>query len=141
MPDEPALSVDLGGVSVNDHTLADARLACDAWLDQTLARNIAVLAEAGATTLETVAQGGHAATRQRGRRLVPPRGDAAASFGRGEARVAALKQELGEDSSASRTREQAAHRQGSCSSSEFSISRRAECPSSMDGKMDLCRSI
>ena len=70
MPDEPGLSVDLGGVSVNDHTLADARLACDAWLDQTLARNIAVLAEAGATTLETVAQGGHAATRQRGR--APP---------------------------------------------------------------------
>ena len=47
-----------GGVSVNHHTLADAGLACDAWLDATLGESLAVLLKAGAITLETVAQDG-----------------------------------------------------------------------------------
>jgi transposase len=99
-----------GGVSVNYHTPADARLACDAWLDQTLARSIGVLADAGAITLDTVAQDGMRVRASAG----------AGSFRRGvmlerylaevKERVAALKQELGEDNAASRTRKQAAKR-------------------------------
>jgi transposase len=47
-----------GGVSVNHHSLSDARLACAAWLDQALISSIAVLCQAGAVTLNTVAQDG-----------------------------------------------------------------------------------
>jgi transposase len=47
-----------GGVSVNHHTLSDARLACDSWLDAILTASLAALLNAGAIRLETVAQDG-----------------------------------------------------------------------------------
>ena len=47
-----------GGVSLNHHTLSDARLAYAAWLDDTLTSSLAALLNAGAIRLETVAQDG-----------------------------------------------------------------------------------
>jgi len=97
-----------GGVSVNHHTLSDARLAYAAWLDQTLSASLAALRQAGAIQLETVAQDGLRVRASAG----------AGSFRRGatlerylaeaEARVAALKAELGDDTGASRRRGEAA---------------------------------
>src|SRR6201996_9276033 len=97
-----------GGVSVNYHTLADARLACDAWLDQTLARSIAVLADAGAITLETVAQDGMRVRANAGAGSFRRAATLERYLAEAKQRVAALKQELGEDTTASRTRKQAA---------------------------------
>jgi transposase len=97
-----------GGVSVNYHTLADARLACDAWLDQTLARSIAVLADAGAITLETVAQDGMRVRANAGAGSFRRAATLERYLAEAKQRVAALKQELGEATAASRTRKQAA---------------------------------
>jgi transposase len=97
-----------GGVSVNYHTLADARTACDAWLDVTLTQSLTALLAAGAISLDTVAQDG----------LRVRAGAGAASFRRratlercaaeAAAQVAALKRELHDDTGASRRRKAAA---------------------------------
>ena len=97
-----------GGVSVNYHTLADARLACDAWLDATLSGSLAVLLKAGAITLETVAQDGLRVRANAGAGSFRRRPTLERFMAEAEARVAALKQELGEDTGASRRRKEAA---------------------------------
>lgn len=96
-----------GGVSVNHHTLSDARLDYAAWLDRTLTTSLAALLEAGAITLQTVAQDGLRVRASAGGGSFRRRPTLERFLAEAEARVAALKAELGEDSGASRRRAEA----------------------------------
>lgn len=97
-----------GGVSVNHHTLSDARLACAAWLDATLTTSLAALLSAGAITLDTVAQDGLRVRASAGAGSFRRRPTLERHLAEAEARVAALRAELGEDAGASRRRGEAA---------------------------------
>lgn len=97
-----------GGVSVNHHTLSDARLGYARWLDQTLTTSLAALLEAGAITLQTVAQDGLRVRASAGGGSFRRRPTLERFLAEAEARVAALKAELGEDTGASRRRAEAA---------------------------------
>lgn len=97
-----------GGVSVNHHTLSDARLAYADWLDRTLTTSLAALLEAGAISLTTVAQDGLRVRASAGGGSFHRRPTLERSLAAAEARVAALKTELGEDTDASRRRAEAA---------------------------------
>jgi transposase len=97
-----------GGVSVNHHTLSDARLACAAWLDATLTASLAALLSSGAITLETVAQDGLRVRASAGASSFRRKPTLERLLAEAEARVAALKAELGDDAQASRRRGEAA---------------------------------
>ena len=92
----------------NHHTLSDARLEYTAWLDQTLTTSLAALLEAGAITLTTVAQDGLRVRASAGGGWFRRRPTLERFLAEAEARVAALKAELGEDTGASRRRAEAA---------------------------------
>jgi len=98
----------LGGVSVNYHTLADARTACDAWLDATLTRSLTALLAAGAISLDTVAQDGLRVRASAGAGSFRRRATLERFAAEAGARVAALKGELRDDTGASRRRTEAA---------------------------------
>ena len=97
-----------GGVTLNYHTLADFRTGHGAVLDQLLTSSVAVLLDQELVTMERVAEDGMRVRASAG----------ASSFRRGprlqqflaeaEAQVAALKQELTEDSTAGTRRQRAA---------------------------------
>jgi transposase len=97
-----------GGVSMNHHTLSDARLAYAAWLDDTLTASLAALLRAGAINLETVAQDGLRVRASAGIGSFRRRATLERYLAEAEARVAALKAELGDDTGASRRRSEAA---------------------------------
>jgi transposase len=97
-----------GGVSMNHHTLSDARLAYAAWLDQTLTASLAALLAAGAIKLETVAQDGLRVRASAGAGSFRRRPTLERYLAEAEARVAALKAELGDEPGASRRRGEAA---------------------------------
>lgn len=99
-----------GGVSVNYHTLSDARLACAAWLDQALISSIAALRAAGAITLATVAQDGMRVRASAGAGSFRRRPRLEHYLDEARAQVAALKSELDGDARASLTRREAAAR-------------------------------
>ena len=98
----------LGGVSVNHHTLSDARLAYAAWLDDTLTASLAALLEAGAIKLETVAQDGLRVRASAGAGSFRRCSTLERYLAEAEERVATLKAELGEDTGTSRRRGEAA---------------------------------
>jgi transposase len=97
-----------GGVSLNHHTLSDARLAYAAWLDDTLTASLAALLSAGAIKLETVAQDGLRVRASAGAGSFRRRPTLERHLAEAEARVATLKAELGDDTAASRRRGEAA---------------------------------
>jgi transposase len=97
-----------GGVSLNHHTLSDARLEYDAWLDRTLTTSLAALLNAGAIGLETVAQDGLRVRAWAGAGSFRRRPTLERLLNEAEARVQTLKAELGEDTGASRRRSEAA---------------------------------
>ena len=97
-----------GGVSVNHHTLSDARLACEAWLDRTLTASLAALLSAGAIRLESVAQDGLRVRASAGSNSFRRRPTLERYLAEAEAQVATLKQELGADAGASQRRRRAA---------------------------------
>jgi transposase len=97
-----------GGVSLNHHTLSDARLAYAAWLDDTLTASLAALLSAGAIKLETVAQDGLRVRASAGAGSFRRRPTLERCLTEAEARVATLKVELGDDTGASRRRGEAA---------------------------------
>ena len=97
-----------GGVSLNHHTLSDARLAYAAWLDDTLTTSLAALLESGAIKLQTVAQDGLRVRASAGGGSFRRRPTLEQRLAEAEARVAALKAELGDDTGASRRRTEAA---------------------------------
>jgi transposase len=97
-----------GGVSVNHHTLSDARLAYATWLDQTLTASLAALLEAGAISLATIAQDGLRVRASAGGGSFRRRATLERYLAEAEARVGALKAELGEDTGGSRRRGEAA---------------------------------
>jgi transposase len=99
-----------GGVSVNHHSLSDARLACAAWLDQALISSIAVLCQAGAVTLNTVAQDGLRVRAAAGAGSFRRRPTLERCLAEAREQVATLKRELGGDARASLTRREAAAR-------------------------------
>lgn len=97
-----------GGVSLNHHTLSDARLAYDGWLDQTLTASLAALLSAGAIKLESVAQDGLRVRASAGAGSFRRRPTLERFVAEAETRVATLKAELGDDTGASRRRGEAA---------------------------------
>src|SRR3984957_12377829 len=97
-----------GGVSLNHHTLSDARLAYDGWLDQTLTASLAALLSAGAIKLESVAQDGLRVRASAGAGSFRRRPTLERFLAEAETRVATLKAELGDDTGASRRRGEAA---------------------------------
>src|ERR1700722_1507159 len=97
-----------GGVSLNHHTLSDARLAYDGWLDQTLTASLAALLSAGAIKLESVAQDGLRVRASAGAGSFRRRPTLERFLAEAETRVAKLKAELGDDTGASRRRGEAA---------------------------------
>lgn len=97
-----------GGVSLNHHTLSDARLAYACWLDDTLTTSLTALLQAGAIRLETVAQDGLRVRASAGAGSFRRRPTLQRHLAEAEARVAALKAELGDDTGASRRRSEAA---------------------------------
>jgi transposase len=97
-----------GGVSMNHHTLSDARLAYAAWLDDTLTTSLAALLQAGAITLATVAQDGLRVRASAGAGSFRRRPTLERTLGEAASRVATLKAELGDDTGASRRRGEAA---------------------------------
>lgn len=99
-----------GGVSVNHHSLSDARLACAAWLDQALISSIAVLCQAGAVTLNTVAQDGLRVRAAAGAGSFRRRPTLERCLAEAREQVATLKRELDGDARASLTRREAAAR-------------------------------
>jgi hypothetical protein len=96
-----------GGVSLNHHTLSDARLAYAAWLDDTLSASLATRLNAGAIKLETVAQDGLRVRASAGAGSFRRRPTLERYLAEAEARIAALKAELGDDTGASRRRGEA----------------------------------
>ncbi|HEX4172914.1 MAG TPA: IS1182 family transposase [Acetobacteraceae bacterium] len=99
-----------GGVSVNHHSLSDARLACAAWLDQALISSIAVLCQAGAVTLNTVAQDGLRVRASAGAGSFRRRPTLQRCLAEAKAQVETLKRELDGDARASLSRREAAVR-------------------------------
>jgi transposase len=97
-----------GGVSLNHHTLSDARLDYDAWLDRTLTTSLAALLDAGAIKLTTVAQDGLRVRASAGAGSFRRRPTLERYLAEAETRVQTLKAELGEDTGASRRRSEAA---------------------------------
>lgn len=97
-----------GGVGVNHHTLADARLDCDAWLDATLTASLAALLDAGAISLDTVAQDGLRVRASAGAGSFRRRPTLERFLAGARERVAALKRELNGDAGASHRRKDAA---------------------------------
>ena len=97
-----------GGVSLNHRTLSDARLACDAWLDQTLTASLAALRDAGAIRLETVTQDGLRVRASAGAGSFRRQATLERFLAEAETRVRTLKAELGNDTGASRRRGEAA---------------------------------
>jgi transposase len=98
----------LGGVSINHHTLSDARLGYAAWLDETLTASLAALVSTGAIRLETVAQDGLRVRASAGAGSFRRRPTLERYLAEAQQRVAALKAELGDDTGASRRRSEAA---------------------------------
>ena len=86
-----------GGVSVNHHTLSDARLACEGWLDQTLTTSLAALLSAGAIRLDSVAQDGLRVRASAGSNSFRRRPTLERYLAEAEAQVALLKQDLTAD--------------------------------------------
>ena len=72
-----------GGVSVNYHTLADFRVGCGDLLDRLLSRECGGAGEGRPDRSRHAGAGRRAGSGERGRRLVPPRGDAGAASGAG----------------------------------------------------------
>jgi transposase len=99
-----------GGVSMNYHSLSDARLACAAWLDQALVASIAALRQAGAITLASVAQDGMRVRASAGASSFRRRPRLEQFLAEAQAQVEALKQELDADAAASSKRQQAGAR-------------------------------
>ncbi len=99
-----------GGVSMNHHTLSDARLACAAWLDQALISSIAALRQAGAITLTTVAQDGLRVRASAGAGSFRRRPKLEPFLAEARKQVETLKGELDGDARASLTRREAAAR-------------------------------
>jgi transposase len=97
-----------GGVSVNYHSLADARLSCDAWLDATLTASLAALLSAGAISLDSVAQDGLRVRANAGAGSFRRRPTLERLLAEAQERVTALKQELDGDAGASQRRKAAA---------------------------------
>src|SRR3984885_398276 len=97
-----------GGVSLNHHTLSDARLAYDGWLDQTLTASLAALLSAGAIKLESVAQDGLRVRASAGAGSFRRRPTLERFLAESETRGATLKAELGGETGASRRRGEAA---------------------------------
>ena len=100
-----------GGVSLNHHTLSDARLACAGWLDEALITSIAALRAAGAITLATVAQDGMRVRASAGAGSFRRRPRLERCLDEARAQVEALKRELDGDARTSLTRREAAARQ------------------------------
>src|SRR5580693_3299388 len=97
-----------GGVSLNHHTLSDARLAYDTWLDEILTSSLAALLDAGAIKLDSVAQDGLRVRASAGAGSFRRRASLERYLAEAEARVETLKAELGDDTGASRRRSEAA---------------------------------
>jgi transposase len=99
-----------GGVSVNHHSLSDARLACAAWLDQALIASIAAFCHAGAITVNTVAQDGLRTRAQAGTKSFRRRPTLERHLALAQAQVETLKRELDGDARTSLSRREAAQR-------------------------------
>lgn len=99
-----------GGVSMNHHTLSDARLGCAAWLDQALIDSIGVLLQAGAITLRTVAQDGLRVRASAGSSSMRRRRTLEQALAEARSQVETLKRELAGDGAASLGRRQAAQK-------------------------------
>ena len=99
-----------GGVSLNHHTLSDARLSCAPWLDEALIASIAALRQAGAITLATVAQDGMRVRASAGAGSFRRRRRLEEFLAEARTQVEALKRELDGDARASLSRKQAAAR-------------------------------
>ena len=97
-----------GGVSLNHHTLSDARLGYDAWLDEILTTSLAALLNAGAIKLDSMAQDGLRVRASAGAGSFRRRATLERYLAEAEARVQTLKAELGDDTGASRRRSEAA---------------------------------
>ena len=97
-----------GGVRMNYHSLADARLACADWLDQALIASIAALRRAGAITLAVVAQDGLRVRAAAGASSFRRKPRLEQFLTEARAQVETLKRELDGDAAASSKRQKAA---------------------------------
>lgn len=97
-----------GDVSVNDHTLADFRVAHGEFLDRLLTRQIAQLMSVGAVTLERVAQDGVRVRASAGASSFRRKPTLEQCLVEAEAQVKSLREEVERDPAAATRREQAA---------------------------------
>lgn len=97
-----------GGVGVNHHTLADARVDHADVLDRLLTDSVAALVADGLVTLDRVAQDGMRVRASAGAASFRRRDALGAALADAEARVAALRAELGDDPAATSRRVAAA---------------------------------
>jgi transposase len=97
-----------GGVSMNDHTLADFRVTQVAALDRLLAQGVASLVSEGLVRLERLAQDGVRIRASAGSRSYRRRPRLESLLAEAVARVAQLKAELETDPGASSARQRAA---------------------------------
>jgi transposase len=93
-----------GGVSVNYHTLADARVGLGSILDRLLIENVAALLAAGLINLETLAQDGVKVRAAAGAKSFRRGSRLAVRLKQAEDVVQALKQEVHDDPAASTAR-------------------------------------
>ena len=97
-----------GDVSVNDHTLADFRVAHGEFLDRLLTRQIAQLMSVGAVTLERVAQDGVRVRASAGASSFRRKPTLEECLVEAQAQVTALREEVERDPAAATRREHAA---------------------------------
>jgi len=99
-----------GGVSVNDHTLADFRVAHAEVVDTLLTRSVATLVAEGLVTLTRVAQDGVRVRASAGAASFRGRERLQHCLEEADAQVRALRQELDDDPAATSRRQAAARR-------------------------------